>query len=199
MESPDAGSTNTPNGGIPPVGIPPLTLADKDRFTPSEIPAKAVLKARSRLGLSGKRWTKLRLTTYEEFGQYLNVRIASRMMLVDSFDCMEQVQSALRWGQKIMDGVGPNGEKEWKYPDELKVAVGQMIAQVGKTFAEISKQVISLAEKGQEKQAGRRGGNLPPMAPGGTYAPIQINTQKVEIREPQQDKPDTALAALADE
>lgn len=152
---------------LPPPGSLPITMADVPALDASALdpvvpPTKVVLRAVKTLGLPKSRWDKAKLMAIQQLGRYMSMKITARVLLVSSFDSLEQIENAYKVAAEIANDPKRSSE------DRL-TAVG-MIAKITEAYAKFSDQMMTLAEKSTPAQKTlERPKNLPP-----TFA-IQFN------------------------
>lgn len=121
------------------------------------IPDADALKVRNTLRLPLDKWNNAKVRSVNELGQLQYMRLCARVLLVEGFDSIQQIGVAMKVGKEIMED--PNADKEHR------VMAGNMIAKCGQTYAELSEQLLELAEKGSDlapATAGEKPKNLPP-------------------------------------
>lgn len=122
---------------------------------------KMIIKARRQLGMSEKFWSLAALKAYEEFGKYLSVPIAAKILLTRDFDSLDQVKNALEYCNKIIADLKSTTEQRL---NAIEIQTLAIEAQV-----KLSKQIMEMAEKSGNKPAVEKPKNLPPQIP------VQIN------------------------
>jgi len=138
----------------PPITFGDVDILDASATDPVEAPSRIVTRAIKTLGLRKEGWSLAKLRAAQEFGRFLNMRITGRILLVRSFNCIEQVE-------KAMEVVGKIAEDE-KVPAEDRVSAVGMMAKAAEAYAKLSDQMMTLAEKTAPKISTEKPRNLPP-------------------------------------
>lgn len=114
------------------------------------------LRVRNTLGLPAKKWNDAKMRAIRELGEMEYLKISARVLMVTGFSSVEQIEEAIKLGRSMM--ANPN------LTASDRIAAGTMVSKCAHALAEMSKELMSLAEKGSEREEGpaKRPKNLPP-------------------------------------
>lgn len=152
------------------------------KITPEE--AEEALQVRNMLGLSKKRWTDLKVQALQQLGKFRTQKFTDGVLLVTTFDGIDQLQRALEVGREMMD----RPDKDISVGD--RIAAGAMMANCAKGLKDLAAQAQALAARaGAKEQAEvqqRPAANLPPIA-------IQVNNYPGDGKADAEQKPTQPL------
>jgi len=109
---------------------------------PAIKPDEYTLSVYKSLGLPPEKWNAAKVRSLNELGKYMALKTTARVLLVTTFDAMQQLEMALDMGKQMMSR--PPGE----ISDMDRIASGKMMALCATGLKELTVQAIELAEKG---------------------------------------------------
>jgi len=122
-------------------------------------PQEYNLLVRNTLGLPKAKWDAVKMRSLDELGKLMAVKVTARVLLVTTFDCIEQLQVALAIGKDMLQR--PKNEVS----DENKLGIMRMMPLCATALKDLAAQSLVLAEKGVDQKAtddSKRPKNRPP-------------------------------------
>lgn len=120
-------------------------------------PSKEVLKAMKKLGITGEKLSPEKLMALQEFGRFLDVKITARVLMVRTFDSLEQCEMAMKVAREIAE----NPDQD-RYTVQDRLVAVNMIANAAKSYTEMAAQIMRIAEKSGDKSDNAPTRNAPP-------------------------------------
>lgn len=141
----------------PTAPVPYVMMGDR-KITPDQ------LQAVETLGISKKKWDYAKRLAIEQLGDWLNVPFVGKILMIDGFDGIEQVQYTMQFCREILEH-DPQKHPEKKYTVAEKLQAGELMTMCAKALKDFISQGVELAEKTSVKKGGdERPRNRPPMA-----------------------------------
>jgi hypothetical protein len=100
------------------------------------------LSVRNTLGLPKDKWDAAKTRSLNELGKFLALKITARVLLVNTFDGMQQLERAIEVGKEMMN------REPGKISDGDRIAAGKMMSLCATGLKELTAQAMELAEKG---------------------------------------------------
>jgi hypothetical protein len=125
--------------------IPPSKAKRGDDYVFPDAPPR--LSFRDVPGVSPENIKRIERTVraVEQFGQFMNVQVTSKLLWVDQFSVRERVREIVEIAHEL---VADN-----KVSLECRIEAGHMATAASRAYTELVKQAVELAEKTEEKAA----------------------------------------------
>lgn len=123
-----------------------------------------MLRATEKLGLSKKRWNYETRIAIEQLGDWFNVPFVGKMLMIDGFDGIEQIQCTMKHAREIMEMDSETlKSKGYKAADVL--VAGELMTLCAKELRGFIEQGMKMAKELAPKTNGQeRRRNRPPLA-----------------------------------
>lgn len=144
-------------------GVEPTGVSQEDAVA-------AFKKLNSKLGDADQ------LRVLDAAGRYLTMRLTARILLVNTFNAMQQVEEGL----EVAGGLA----KDKNNTAEVRLAGVKMLSEAAKAHALLAENAMRFAEVSKEPQTKEPGQNLPPML--GAQTNIQAGTVVIQNGAPQE-------------